>query len=659
MSASKPLAGIRILSVEQFAAGPYGTMFLADLGAEVIKIENPAAGGDPARYGGPFLLGEADSEYFQTWNLNKRSIELDLKSPAGRADFQRLAAEADAVVNNLRGDLPAKLGLDYPALSKVKPSIVCLHISAYGRDTSRASWPGYDYLMQAESGLMHLTGEPDSPPARFGAPSMIDHMTGMTAMVGLLSALLRARESGQGCDVDVSLLDVALHQLGYAAIWYLNEGVRSSRRPRSAHFSVGPVQTQRTRDGWIFVMCMTDKFWLELVEVLRRPDLESDPRFATPGSRGEHREALTQMLDEEFSRMPTEHWLRVLNGRLPVAPVLDVAAALDSGFVAEAGMVRHVPHPRRSDFRVLSNPLKIDGERPDLRVCSPLGADSAEVLPPRGSIEAVIHYVDPQAPIGAIHDVDREKTTLTLVPHRMRVRDARPVADRLGLERTGFVWIKRPTAVTDFGDARQVEDIYLAESAALVKELTGADKVVTFGHLQRDGALVASRHRPVFNAHIDYDEETVRAVARRVLSAEEFERRAGDRIVLANVWRPIEPVERDPLAVCDASSVEREDLVFGPIGGKSAAGVPHASGWNLSFSARHRWYYLSRMRPDEVLVFKLCDTDPTRIQWAAHTAIEDPATPSGAAPRRSIEVRTLAFIAAACADRRPPLGTGP
>jgi crotonobetainyl-CoA:carnitine CoA-transferase CaiB-like acyl-CoA transferase len=382
MSASKPLAGIRILSAEQFAAGPYGTMFLADLGAEVIKIENPATGGDPARYGGPFMLGAADSQYFQTWNLNKRSTALDLKSAAGREAFQALVAGADAVVNNLRGDLPRSLGLDYAALSRIKPSIVCLHISAYGRDTSRASWPGYDYLMQAESGLMHLTGEPQSPPARFGAPSMIDHMTGMTAMVGLLAAILGARQSGRGCDVDVSLLDVALHQLGYAAIWYLNEGVRSSRQPRSAHFSVAPVQTLQTQDGWIFLMCMTDKFWLELVNALGRPDLKDDPRFATPGSRGMHREALTEVLDGEFSRQPTAHWLRVLNGRLPVAPVLDVATALDSDFVVEAGMVRTVPHPHRHDFRVLSNPLRIDGERLDLRVCAPLGGDGEELLVP-------------------------------------------------------------------------------------------------------------------------------------------------------------------------------------------------------------------------------------------------------------------------------------
>jgi crotonobetainyl-CoA:carnitine CoA-transferase CaiB-like acyl-CoA transferase len=379
MSASKPLAGVRILSAEQFAAGPYGTMFLACLGAEVIKIENPAIGGDPARYGGPFMLGTADSQYFQSWNLGKRSLELDLKSESGRVAFHELVAGADAVVNNLRGDLPATLGLDYAALSRIKPSIVCVHISAYGRDTSRASWPGYDYLMQAESGLMHLTGEPDGPPARFGAPSVIDHITGMTAMVGLLAAILQARDSGRGCDVDVSLLDVALHQLGYAAIWYLNEGLQPSRQSRSAHFSVGPVQTLRTQDGWIFIMCMTDKFWLALVDALERADLKSDPRFATPGLRGQNREALTQILDAQFARSPTSYWLRVLNGRLPVAPVLDVATALDSDYVTEAAMVGCVAHPNRADFRVLNNPLKIDGERLELRVCSALGADREEL----------------------------------------------------------------------------------------------------------------------------------------------------------------------------------------------------------------------------------------------------------------------------------------
>ena len=380
MSAIAPLAGIRILSLEQFGAGPYGTMFLAHLGAEVIKIENPAVGGDPARYTGPYLLGEADSQYFQTWNLNKRSVALDVKSPSGRAQFLELVASADAVVNNLRGDLPVKLGLDYASLSRIKPQIVCLHISAYGRDNTRASWPGYDYLMQAESGLMDLTGEPDGPPSRFGAPSMIDHMTGMTAMVGLLAALLGARAGGKGCDVDLNLLDVALHQLGYTAIWYLNEGLEPTRQPRSAHFSVAPVQTLATQDGWLFIMCMTDKFWRALLDAIGRSELQADARFATHRARFSNREALTLELEDSLRRHPNSYWLAKLEGLLPVAPVLDVATALDAAFVASSGIIQSVPHPDKADLRVLGNPLKLNGERIGLRVCSPLGADNADVL---------------------------------------------------------------------------------------------------------------------------------------------------------------------------------------------------------------------------------------------------------------------------------------
>ena len=376
----KPLAGVRIVSVEQFGAAPYGTMFLADLGAEVIKVENSTIGGDPARKTGPYMLGEGDSEYFQTWNLNKKSVSLDLKSPEGRAAMAKLAKDADAVVNNLRGDLSAKMGLDYAALSKVKPSLVCLHISAYGRDNERASWPGYDYLMQAEAGLMHLTGEPEGPPARIGAPSIIDHVTGLTAMVGLLSAVISARTTGKGCDVDTSLFDCALHQLGYTATWYLNEGHLSIRQYRSAHFSVAPVQTFPTKDGWIFVMCMTDKFWEALVNALGRDDILADPRFATQATRQANREALTDALDAEFRKQPTGHWMKALAGVLPVAPVYDMERALENPFLATTKMVNTVEHPARKGLRVLANPIRINGERMQQSVGAPLGADNGKYL---------------------------------------------------------------------------------------------------------------------------------------------------------------------------------------------------------------------------------------------------------------------------------------
>lgn len=375
----KPLAGLRVVSIEQFGAAPYGTMFLADLGADVIKVENLAIGGDPARKTGPFFLGDNDSEYFQTWNLNKKSVTLDMRTEEGKAALHHLIASAEVVMNNLRGDLPERLGLDYATLSQVKRSLVCVHISAYGRDNERTAWPGYDYLMQAESGLMALTGEPGSPPTRIGAPSMIDHTTGLTATVGLLAALLHARKTGEGCDVDVALFDAALHQLGYAATWYLNEQYVPERQARSAHFSLAPVQTLPTSDGWVFVMCLTEKFWQALLDTIQRADLASDPRFATAKARSEHRDALTTELDKAFREKPTAHWMSVLGGVLPIAPVYDLASALESPFVTQR-MVSSVPHPSRPGMRMLANPIRINGQRMSQRAGPAAGADNDELL---------------------------------------------------------------------------------------------------------------------------------------------------------------------------------------------------------------------------------------------------------------------------------------
>jgi len=356
-----PLQGIRILTVENFGAGPYGTMFLAGLGAEVIKVENAATGGDASRHVGPYFLGEDDSVYFQSLNLWKKSVSLDLKKE--RKAFEALAKDADAVVNNLRGDVPAKLGLDYGSLSKANPRIVCLHISAYGRNNERASWPGYDFLMQAEAGLMDLTGEPGGAPSRFGT-SIIDCMTGVTGAAALLAGILRAKTTGKGCDVDTSLFDVALHQLIYMGTWHLNGGDALSRQPRSAHYSLTPVQTFQTADGWIFVMCMKDSFWASLCDALSRCDLAADARFATMAARLENRAALTALLDSEFRRRPTGDWLKALSGRVPVGPVNDMRKALANPFVAASGMVQSIDHPERPGLRVFTLPVRIDGERP-------------------------------------------------------------------------------------------------------------------------------------------------------------------------------------------------------------------------------------------------------------------------------------------------------
>ena len=300
-----------------------------------------------------------------------------MRSAEGKAALTALIKTADALVNNLRGDLPAKMGLDYKTLASVNPKLVCAHVSAYGRDNERASWPGYDYLMQAESGLMHLTGDPDRPPSRLGAPSIIDQTTGLTAAVGLLSAIIQARSTGKGCDVDTCLLDVALHQLGYVATWYLNEGHTTMRQPRSAHYSVAPVQTFPTSDGWLFIMCMTDRFWRKLIETIGRTDLGSDPRFATQALRQTNRGVLTKIIDAELKRESTAFWLEKLNAVLPVAPVLDLAQALDNPFLQASGMIRTISHPAKPNMRVLANPIKINGERLAQAPCAAYGANTA------------------------------------------------------------------------------------------------------------------------------------------------------------------------------------------------------------------------------------------------------------------------------------------
>jgi len=384
----QPLAGYRVLTFENFGAGPYGSMFLADLGAEVIKIENRAQGGDATRAMGPFL-GEHDSHFFQTFNFNKKSVCLNLKTAAGQEAFRRLAATAHVVLNNLRGDQPEKLGLTYAQLSQVNARLVCAHLSAYGRDNARKGWPGYDYLMQAEAGFLHVTGEPGSPPSRMGL-SIVDFMTGITTALAIVSALLGVARDGRGGDVDVSLFDVALHQLTYPGSWYLNAGLETGRLQRSAHPSATPVQLFPTADGWIFVMCMTEKFWRNLVTEAGCEALASDPRFATITARREHRGELTEALDAVFRQDTTEGWLTRLRHLLPAAPVLTLPQALDNPFARETGMVRDLPHPLMPEFRALASPIMLDGQRLPQRPAPVLGADTDDILRGLGYDDAAL-----------------------------------------------------------------------------------------------------------------------------------------------------------------------------------------------------------------------------------------------------------------------------
>jgi succinate---hydroxymethylglutarate CoA-transferase len=373
-----PLQGVRIIAVEQYGAGPYGTMHLADLGAEVIKIENPAEGGDMARRVGPYFLGENDSHFFESFNRNKRSVTLDLKKPAARRVLHALARQADGVLDNLRGDLPEKLGLTYAALKEANPRIVCAHLSAYGRTGSRANWPGYDYLMQAEAGYLAVTGEPDGPPSRMGL-SVVDYSTGVFAALGLVSGIVAARATGQGRDIDVSLFDCALQNLAYIGTWYLNEGVAQGRERRSAHPSLTPSQLYRTKDGFIFLMCNKEKFWPILCAAIGRPEWADDPRFRRFPDRLAHRDLLTELLDAALSARTTGEWLAHFAGTIPAAPVNGLADALDGSFARERGMLWEMPHPARQDFRMVGGPFRT-GDEPPKHPAPALGEDTDAVL---------------------------------------------------------------------------------------------------------------------------------------------------------------------------------------------------------------------------------------------------------------------------------------
>ncbi|SFK31197.1 CaiB/BaiF CoA transferase family protein [Falsiroseomonas stagni] len=379
-----PLKGLRIISFEQFGAGPFATMNLADLGAEVIKVEPPPGeGGDPpgdiARHTGGFPLGENDSQYFQSFNRNKRSLTLDVRKPGARDALHRLVRDADAVLNNLRGDLPARLGLDYAALSAVKPSIVCVHLSGYGRDGERASWPAYDYLAQAEAGFCALTGEPDTNPARAGL-SVVDFMSGLTAAMGLLAGVTGARATGRGCDLDVSLYDVAMQTLTYVATWYLNDGFEVPRRPRGGHPFIVPCEMFPTADGHVFAMCIKPGFWKKFCTIAGVPDLPADPRFKGFDERLANRDALMALLDPVMRSKTSADWVTALAGQVPIAPVLGLGQALTNPYFRERGGILDLPHPARPDLKVVASAIRLDGKRLPGRAGPGYGADSEAVL---------------------------------------------------------------------------------------------------------------------------------------------------------------------------------------------------------------------------------------------------------------------------------------
>jgi crotonobetainyl-CoA:carnitine CoA-transferase CaiB-like acyl-CoA transferase len=365
-----PLADLTVLAVEQFGAGPFGTLQLADLGATVIKVEDPATGGDVGRYVPPFRAGE-DSLFFETFNRGKRSVSLDLRTAAGRAVFADLVAQVDAVACNVRGDQPEKLGLTYAALRAHNPRIVCASLSGFGRTGPRAAQPAYDYVLQAMAGWMSQTGDPDGPPTKSGL-SLVDYSAGYALGLTLLAAVWRARRDGEGGDVDVSLLGVAQALLTYLGTWAATHGHEVPRRAESAHPSIVPFQAFRCADGWITVAAAKEKFWRALRDVLGLPE---DERFADMDARDAHRDVLLPILRERFAAETADTWVERLEAAgVPVGKVNDVRGALE-----EADVVAY-DHPRLGVVRQVASPLRLSGHRAPVSPGPARGADTEALL---------------------------------------------------------------------------------------------------------------------------------------------------------------------------------------------------------------------------------------------------------------------------------------
>jgi CoA:oxalate CoA-transferase len=368
------LAGVRVIEVGQVLAGPYAGMLLADLGADVIKVE-PRSGDISRHVGVPGPGG--NSPYFASLNRSKRSVVLDLATDAGKEQLGQLAATSDALIVNMKASTIRKLGLTYDALRTWNERLVCVAITGYGLEGSREDRPAFDYIIQAETGVAAMTGEPGSPPGLAGY-SVVDHSVGMLAALGAVAAIVR----GQGGQVDVSLHDAMLSQLDYKVATVLNGGAEPVRRPSGSHSFYAPAQLFETADGHLAVFVTHDDFWHRLATALRGPELALDPRFATMADRAVHRDELESVLAPIWRQRTTQEWVeRLAPTGVAVGPVASLGEALESPIVAELEMVVTVPtgDGDGAGLRMVGNPIKVDGVRTTYGPAPRLGEHTGEI----------------------------------------------------------------------------------------------------------------------------------------------------------------------------------------------------------------------------------------------------------------------------------------
>ena len=381
---SGALDGIRVLDLTRILAGPMATQTLADLGAEVIKLERPGSGDDTRSWGPPFLQDRAgrdtrDSTYFLCCNRGKKSVTVDIARPDGQALVRRLVQNCDVLTENFKvGDL-ARYGLDYPALSRLNPRLVYCSITGYGQSGPYSERAGYDPIAQAMGGMMAVTGERDGRPQRVGV-AVVDVMTANYAVIAILAALRHRDASGRGQHIDLSLLDVQVAAMINVAQAYLSAGV-VARRNGNEHPSVVPSQSFQCADGMIMLAAGNDGQFAKLCEALGRFDLARDPRFATNAARVRNRAAVTALLQEALSQQPVTHWTdRLSRAGVPCGPVNDVEQVFADPQVRHRGLRVEVEHPVSGTLPLLASPLRFSETPVDYRLAPPLLGEHTDAV---------------------------------------------------------------------------------------------------------------------------------------------------------------------------------------------------------------------------------------------------------------------------------------
>lgn len=371
------LSGAIVLDLTQMLSGPYASLLLADLGARVIKIEDPRTG-DRIRGMGPHF-NHGESAYFLAINRNKESVCLDLRQGDNREIFYRLVEKADVVLDNFRPRIIAKLGLEYDTLKARNPKIIQLSLSAFGQDGPYREFPAFDLILQALSGAMSVTGEPGGDPVRLGLP-MGDLAGGAFAAAAISAALYRRERTGEGCRIDISLLDSMVSLLTYMAGYYWHSGDVPGPIG-SGHQTVVPYQAFKTQTHHIVIAVFVEKFWRALCEVLDIPEIADDSRFNSNVHRLEHKEILIPLLQDRFLTQPAEYWLKKLTAaEVPCAPVNTLEKVLSDPQVLHRGMVAEVDHSKCGRLKVLGNPFIVSGVDRVYRPAPLLGEHTTSVL---------------------------------------------------------------------------------------------------------------------------------------------------------------------------------------------------------------------------------------------------------------------------------------